>query len=215
MTRVSKLIAAIFVLALPACAPISKPPPQAASPEVVAAEGITVSKVEGGKFLIFAGPKRQHGDRFLGDPDTNYYLLRSFVDTRNGEVAHQVYVQYSYDGGPYKWSSAHGQDNRTLRFIPLNHDEITCDLGCSYADEFAAALPDPLLRQSPNGLSVIFVADHGATKTIAVPGELIAKQLGAVDTVRAAMKTAAASPPAAAANPAVPPAAPVSSAPGK
>jgi hypothetical protein len=191
-------LAAILLLAVAGCARVEEnaaqpqPQPQPLPPTApVVAEEVTVSKLQGGKFLGLTGPRKQYAEPFFNVAGTNYYCLRSFVDTRSGDTVHQLYVQYSYEGGPYKWSGAQDQDKKDLRFIPLNHNEITCDLGCSYADEFAAAVPEPLLRQSQGGLSVTFTGDNGAAKTVAVDGGLIAKQLGAVDAVRDNMKTVA------------------------
>lgn len=170
------------------------------------ADQVEMTKEQGGKFLAFVGPKLQHTEAFLGVEDTNYFCLRSFLDTRNGEVAHQLYVEDSYYGSPYRWDGAHEANNAKLRFIPISRNEITCDQGCSYADEFAAALPEDLLRaHKDNGLTVTFTAQTGKTLTVTVPGRLIAEELVAVDSTRAALaanaKAAAAAQPAPASTP--------------
>jgi hypothetical protein len=187
-----RLLAGLGALALLAGCATTAPPPE---PSPVAAAGVTVFK--DGRFLALIGPRRQHAEPFLDVADTNYYLLRGFIDTKSGEVTHQLYVQYSYFGAPAEWKDARDQADQQLRFTKLNHNEITCESGCSYADEFAAALPEPLLRQSSAGLSVTFTGDRGIKKTIAVDGALIATELGAVDTVRAKLASAAAAAPAA------------------
>jgi hypothetical protein len=152
------------------------------------ADQVEMTKEQGGKFLAFVGPKLQHTEAFLGVEDTNYFCLRSWLDTRNGEVAHQVYVEDSYYGASYRWDGAHDADNKTLRFIPISRNEITCDLGCAYADEFAAALPEDLLRaHKDSGLAVTFTAATGKTLTVNVPGRLIAMELIAVDQTLAAL----------------------------
>jgi hypothetical protein len=121
--------------------------------------------------------------------------LRSWIDTRSHETTHQLYVEDSYLGAERNWESARIQGGPTLRFIPISKHEITCDYGCSYAEEFAAALPEALLRASPRGLAVSFTARSGAEQTILVPGELIARQLAAVDATRASLPKAAAAAP--------------------
>jgi hypothetical protein len=178
------IAAAIIGAALGGCSlmPNEKLPTQPGADEV------EMSKQQGGKFLAFVGPKLQHTEAFLGVEDTNYFCLRSWLDTRSGEVAHQVYVEDSYYGSPYRWDGAHDADNKKLRFIAISRNEISCDQGCSYADEFAAALPEDLLRaHRDSGLTVTFTAQTGKTLAVTVPGRLIAEELIAVDATRAAL----------------------------
>src|SRR5580700_2660397 len=186
------------------------------------ADQVEMTKEQGGKFLAFVGPKLQHTEAFLGVEDTNYFCLRSWLDTRNGEVAHQVYVEDSYYGAPYRWDGAHDADNKKLRFIPISRNEISCDQGCSYADEFAAGLPEDLLRAHKDaGLAVTFTAQTGKTLSVILPGRLIAEELIAVDQTRAALaanaKTAQtpATEPAPTASPPAPTPAPAAAAPPK
>ncbi|HEV2187259.1 MAG TPA: hypothetical protein VGR70_08620 [Stellaceae bacterium] len=173
------------------------------------ADQVEMTKEQGGKFLAFVGPKLLHTEAFLGVDETNYFCLRSWLDTRNGEVAHQVYVEDSYYGAPYRWDGAHDADNKNLRFIAISRNEISCDQGCSYADEFAAALPEDLLRaHRDSGLTVTFTAQTGKTLTVNVPGRFIAEQLTAVDATRAALAANAKAAQAAAPTPTPTPAAP-------
>ena len=186
------------------------------------ADQVEMTKEQGGKFLAFVGPKLLHTQPFLEVEDTNYFCLRSWLDTRNGEVAHQLYVEDSYYGSPYRWDGAHDADNKKLRFIPISRNEISCDQGCSYADEFAAALPEDLLRaHKDSGLTVTFTALTGKTLAVTVPGRLIAMELIAVDSTRTALAAnanaaqAAQPAPAAAPAPAAPAPSPAAPAPPK
>jgi hypothetical protein len=152
------------------------------------ADGVSLTKEQDGKFLAFVGPKLFHTEPFLGVDDTNYFCLRSWLDSRTGEVAHQVYVEDSYYGSPYRWDGAQETDRGDLRFIPISRNEVTCELGCSYADEFAAVLPEDLLRaRRDSGLSVTFTSQTGKTLTVNVPAPFIAEELSAVDATRAAL----------------------------
>jgi hypothetical protein len=161
-------------------------------PETPPAPQIASTIEQNGKFAALVGPAEQHADSFLGVPDTNFYRLRSLIDRRTGETSHQIYVAYSYFGADKKFDAARDGAGTALRFIPISHNEITCENGtCSYAEEFAAALPESLLRASANGLSVTFTAHSKEDKMIAVPGPLIAAQLAAVDAARAALPTPA------------------------
>lgn len=180
------LIAPAMALALAGCGTLTGVPPMR-PPNAVAQ-----SRVQGGRFLAFVGPRRQHAPPFLGVPNTNFYALRSWVDTRTGERVTQLYVEDSYSGPARTWNAARTVQGQALRFIPISTNEITCSPQCSYADEFAAELPEPLMRAHPQGLGVVFSAKSGTQMTIAVPGELIRKQLTALDAARIAGKTAAA-----------------------
>jgi len=160
-------------------------------------DAVRFSTEEGGKFIALVGPKRPHGEPFLGVPNTNYYALRSWVDTRTGETAYQLYVEDSYFGAERKWQQARLLGAQELRFIPIAKNEISCDQNCSYAEEFAAVLPEGLLRARPPRLAVSFTGQAGTETTIIVPGELIEKQLAATDQARAALPaTSAATAPA-------------------
>ncbi len=162
---------------------------------------IAVSTEQGGRFIGLTGPQRQHAEPFLGVAGTNFYTLRTWIDRRTGETVHQLYVSDSYAGQPRDWYAARDAQGRPLRFIPISRNEITCQPGCSYAEEFAAAIPEAELRNATGGLTVTFTARSGTQKTIAVPGELVKAQVTALDRVRAGLATAATVPPAAPARP--------------
>jgi hypothetical protein len=184
------LAAAGLTAALAACvAPSSELP---AGAEV--ANAVSVSPEQNGRFVLVAGPRRQQGEPFLGIPGTNYFLLRSWIDTRSGQTTHQLYVEDSYFGSERKWDAAHDARGQALKFIPISQNEISCSERCSYAEEFAAGLPDALLRTSTGGLTVKFSSGGGAGKTIAVPGQLIAEQLAAVDAARSKLAVASGPP---------------------
>lgn len=186
------LAAALLLLALAGCGSLDGGPPPSRQP----ANEVTRTVEQNGRFIELAGPRRQHDPPFLGVPNTNYDLLRSLIDTRSGETVHQLYVEDSYFGAKREWNAAHDAAGAELHFVPISLNEISCDNGCSYAEEFGADLPEALLRASPQGLTVTFTAKSGARLTVAVPGDLIQKQLAAAAAAHAPVpKTAAAAPP--------------------
>ena len=161
-----------------------------AAPE--SGDAVTQAIAEGGKFVGVLGPKVQQGEPFLGVTGTNFHALRSWIDRRTGETVHQLYVEDSYADRERNWNAAQDITGRALRFIPISAKQITCAPACSYAEEFAAALPEDTLRANPRGITVFFRAKSGAQMAIPVSGELIAKQLAAVDAARRASAAAAA-----------------------
>ena len=187
-----RLLAPALLATLCACGGVQSAPPNPAL-----ADAVMQSAEQGGRFIALLGPRRPHAEPFLGVPGTNFYALRSWLDTRTGERVSQLYVEDSYFGAKRDWDAARDSQGRPLKFIAISNNEITCEKGCSYAEEFAAELPEGLLRASPDGLTVAFAAKSGARKTIRVPAELVAKQLAALDAARAALPAAAAAPPAA------------------
>src|SRR5262249_49079032 len=94
---------------------------------------------------------------------------------------HQLYISDSYSGAERRWDAARDAAGRALRFVEISRDRITCDGGCAYAEEFAADIPESELRANPHGLKVVFTANSGAEKTIAVTSNQIAAQLAAID----------------------------------
>jgi hypothetical protein len=190
--------AAVFALALGGCAILH---PEETLPPQPEAQSVTLTKQQGGRFIAFVGPRLQHTEEFLGVSETNYFALRSWLDNKTGETAHQLYIADSYYGGPYKWDGVHDSDGKTLKFIPISRNEITCDLGCAYADEFAAELSEDYLRAHPGGLGIVFTAGDGKTLAVTVPANLVAVELAAVDAVRVAAGKAATAPPASAPPP--------------
>ena len=192
-TPIARFAAALLLMALAGCGTFAGGPSANAPP----ATEVVRSVEQGGKFIALVGPRLQHAEPFLGVPNTNFFLLRSWLDTRDGKTAHQPYVEDSYFGAKRSWEAATDAQGQKLRFVPISVNEITCDNGtCSYAEEFAAVLPEALLRASRQGLAVSFTAHSGAQQTIIVPGNLIAKQLAAVAEARASLQAAAAAPPA-------------------
>src|SRR6516165_3278491 len=175
---------------LTACAHLALPNP------ADGARAVEVSE-DSPRFVTFIGAKAQHAARFLDMPETNFYCLRSFVDRRTGEAAHQLYVTDSYFGAERGWNAARDSAGAPLPFVAIGHDEITCDAGCSYVEEFAANLPESLLRSSLKGLAVTFSARSGGVKTIVVPGDRITAQLAAVDARRTLAAAGSAQPVAA------------------
>jgi len=133
------------------------------------------------RFVGLVGTKAQHAPPYLGVPETNFYCLRSFVDRQTGETRHQLYVSDSYSGAERRWGAARDEAGHTLRFVEISRNQITCDAGCSYAEEFAADIPENELRASPRGLKIIFTDSSGAEKTITVSGSQITAQLAAID----------------------------------
>jgi hypothetical protein len=136
------------------------------------------------RFNLFIGPKAQHAPPFLDIPETNFYCLRSFIDRRTGETAHQLYVTDSYFGAERGWNAAHDSAGASLPFVAIGRDEISCDGGCSYVEEFAANLSESSLRGSPDGLAVTFMSRSGDEKTVVVSSQRISAQLAAIDTRR-------------------------------
>jgi hypothetical protein len=193
---------ALLALALSGCVDLH--PEEKLTPQAQA-QGVELTKQQGGRFIAFVGPKQQHTEAFLGVSDTNFFALRSWLDNKTGESAHQLYVEDSYFGSPFSWNGAHDANNAPLKFVPISRNEITCDNGCSYADEFAAVLPEDYLRAHQNGFAVTFTAAGGKNMTLSVPANLIGEQLAAVDSVRAVAAKAAAN--VTAASPAAGPAA--------
>ena len=187
--------AALFCVALCACAPMT-PPASTGAVKATSTSAVAVREHLSGRYLALIGPKAQHDPPYLDLPETNYFCLRSFIDRQTGESAHQLYVAASYDA-KRDWDAAHDGSGQELRFIPISRAEITCagKDNCSYAEEFAANVPESELRDNPRGFSVSFTDRNGDKQTIAVSAEQIAVQLAALAARR---KNDFASPPPAA-----------------
>lgn len=188
MQHLNRAAAGLLILALAGCGAMSGGD-TAGQPSTE----VTITREQGGRFLSIVGPHVPHDQPFLGVANTNFFALRSLIDTRTGETTHQLYVEDSYFGAKHKWEAA-AADGQALKFVPISTNEITCDQNCSYAEEFAANIPDAMLRGSPQGLNVRFTAKSGADKVILVQAELIQKQLAAGDRARAGLATASAAP---------------------
>jgi hypothetical protein len=194
------IVPLVFGLALSACSQFA--PPGSSPGAGGKAPAVEVREHLSGRFIALIGPKAQHAPPYLGSPGTNFYCLRSFVDRKTGETADQLYVSDSYDGTERNWDAARDAKGQGLVFIPIRRDEITCNAGCSYAEEFAANIPESALRANPTGLAVTFTDYAGDRKTITVSAGQIAAQLAAVDAQRSALSSPAAAtePPSAAAH---------------
>ena len=181
-------LAVLLGAALTACAQL--PPTQ--DPARPGAATAAARETESPRFIRVVGTRAQHSPPFLGVPGTNFFCLRSFVDSQTGETQHQLYVSDSYSGAERRWKAARDDSGRPLRFIEIGRNEITCDGGCSYLEEFAAAIPESELRASPQGLTVVFLAASGAEKRISVSGTQISAQLAAVNDGRNSVRPATA-----------------------
>jgi hypothetical protein len=177
--RTYRLAALLLAVALAACA---GPPAARLAPT---GHGVAVSTVSP-RFLAFVGRKTQHDPPFLGVPDTNFYLLRSWLDRQTGEARYQLYVSDSYSGSERNWDAAHDGAGRPLAFVAVDRQQIACIEECSWVEDFGADLPEALLRASRDGLSVVFTARSGAVKRIDLSPEAIRAQLQAIDAARKA-----------------------------
>jgi hypothetical protein len=186
MRVAAALTAAGLAAALAACVEPSNELPAGAD----MANAVSVSREQNGRFVSIVGPRRQQAEPFLGIPGTNYVLLRSLIDTRSGQTSHQLYVEDSYFGTERKWDAARDAQGQALKFIPISQNEISCSERCSYAEEFAVDLSEPSLRSGTGGLTVVVSSGAGTVKTIAIPGQLIAEQLAAVDAARTKLPVA-------------------------
>jgi hypothetical protein len=190
------LFAVLLGALLAACAqPSAQAPPQPADAAGSAAAAAPAPDDPSPRFIGVIGARAQHSPPFLGVPETNFYCLRSFVDRQTGQTLHQLYVSDSYSGTVRHWTAARDGAGRPLRFLEISQHEITCKGGCSYAEEFAADIPESELRANPQGLSVTFTARSGDEKTILVSGSQITAQLAAVEGRRQPVQPAAAQAP--------------------
>lgn len=184
--------AVLLAAALAACAH-PRPPESPTQPDAQGDAAVVGGREDASpRFIGLIGTKAQHAPPFLGVPETNFYCLRSFVDRQTGETQQQVYVSDSYFGTERRWDAARDGAGHSLRFVEISRDEVTCDGGCSYAEEFAAVIPESELRANPRGLTVTFTARSGAEKTINLSDSQITTQLAAVDARRNPMQPAAA-----------------------
>jgi hypothetical protein len=195
MRRLRSVAPVLLATVLAGCTAIASGPP-AGAPGAQISGGVSRSTEQGGKFIALVGPRVAHAEPFFGVTGTNVYALRSWIDTRTGATAHQLYVADSYVGTERNWNAARDAQGQPLRFIEISKNEITCERSCSYADEFAVSFPEQRLRDSRSGLTVRFTGGSGAVKAIAVPGDLVQRQLAAVDEARASLPTVAAATPA-------------------
>src|SRR5712692_8001294 len=116
MTSPQTLLTAALLMVLAGCAGSSSAPP----PSVQPATEVSRSVEQDGKFISLVGPRRQHAEPFLGVPSTNFYALRSWLDTRNAEAAHQLYVEDSYFGAKRNWETARDKAGEKLRFVEIS-----------------------------------------------------------------------------------------------
>lgn len=181
--RIFLLPVVLLLTLLAGCAEMVGLPREGGQPAAQAAAGaVTRSTEQGGRFIALVGPRRQFAEAFLGVPNTNFDALRSWVDTRSGERVNQLYVEDSYFGAQRNYDTARFKGGEPLKFVQISKNEITCDNGaCSYAEEFAAVLPDAVLRAHPQGMTIVFTAKAGPEIEIDVPGDMIARQLAALD----------------------------------
>lgn len=176
------LVVAAVGAALASCAPLAPPAGTATTSSTAAGPAaVAVREHLSGRYLALIGPKAQHDPPYLDTSETNFFCLRSFIDRQTGETADQLYVVASYDS-KRDWDAAHDGSGQGLKFIPISRYKIVCqeEDNCSYAEEFAAAIPESDLRQNPKRLSVTFTDHAGDAQTINISAEQIAAQLTAL-----------------------------------
>ena len=197
MTRIRSAAVALALLGVEVagCAPLTAPSPSPQISGLSGNSGVVVREDLSQRFIALLGPEVQIDPPFLGTPNTNVARLRSFLDRRTGETAHQLYVTASYDGN-HDWNAAHDGGGRTLQFFPMSRFEIACEGKdkCFYAEEFAAKFPESELSQNRGGFSITFTDQAGNAQSVPVS----AAQIGAQLTALADLQKQMAAPPASA-----------------
>jgi hypothetical protein len=196
MTRRRSAAVALALLGVEVagCAPLAAPSPSPQISELSGNSGVVVREDLSQRFIALVGPEVQIEPPFFGTPDTNVARLRSFLDRRSGETAHQLYVTASYNGN-HDWNAAHDDAGRVLQFFPMSRFEIACEGKdkCFYAEEFAAKFPESELSQNRGGFSITFTDQAGNAQTIPISAAQVAAQLTALADLH---KRTAAAPPA-------------------
>jgi hypothetical protein len=193
-TRRGWVALALLGVEVAGCAPLAAPSPSPQITELSGNSGVVVREDLSQRFIALVGPEVQLEPPFFGTPDTNVARLRSFLDRRSGETAHQLYVTASYNGN-HDWNAAHDSGGRALQFFPMSRFEIACEGKdkCFYAEEFAAKFPESELSQNRGGFSITFTDQAGNAQTVPVSAAQIAAQLTALAELH---KQMAAAPPA-------------------
>lgn len=163
--------------------------PASPAANIPAVPGVAVQEGVSQRYVEIIGPRLQHAPPFLGVEDTNYFVLRSWLDRTTGEAHHQLYVSDSYSGAERSWDAATERDGTALRFSAISHEQIACDPGCSWTEDFAADIPDALLRAAPQGMAVDFRAKSGTAQRIVLSGDQVRAQLAAIDAERRRLVT--------------------------
>jgi len=119
-------------------------PPGAAPAAIPGAPGVTMRADQSHRYVAIVGLKLQHAPPFLGVPETNYFVLRSWLDRDTGEAHHQLYVSDSYAGPERNWDTSRDDAGAPLSFVSISHNQIGCERECAWVEDFAAAIPDEL-----------------------------------------------------------------------
>ncbi|HYF33673.1 MAG TPA: hypothetical protein VD994_00170, partial [Prosthecobacter sp.] len=90
------------------------------------------------KSVTFLGTSLSHGTPYLGVADTNKYRIRSWLNKDTGAATHQIYVEHHYDGDWVFWNSASDENAKTLEFLRISADVISCSggNGCAHVEHF-------------------------------------------------------------------------------
>lgn len=188
--------AGVLMLALGACAQLpgsggrTLPPPASAGAKP-AAPVVRATALK--RYVEIIGPKIRYSPPFLGVKQTNYYLLRSWLARDTGRVATQIYVTDSYPGAERGFTAAYDASGQPLPFVSILRDQITCGNGCSWAEEFAATLPESVLEAGGQDYAVTFATRSGQRQTIHIAPAVLARQRAAVAAERARLRHASAS----------------------
>ena len=168
--------AALIALAVVACAPR----PAAQQPQFVQIEDDQFS--QRATFI---------GIEIIDNPargDFKQWFIRSFVDKRSGELAHQLYVHIRYFGERRRYEAAADDHATSLRFVRIDRERGACHYGdCDYEEDFGFELGDKTLRERAGpGFQVKVVAHSGDSLILTIaPGQIVA-QLATIDAYRRA-----------------------------
>ena len=106
-------------------------------------------------------------------------FLRTFYNPKTRTANNQLFViiYYSHDWRIYY--SVYSRDNSPYRFIPIA-DDVWCNRGCTYTEQFAIAIPVDDMAQHPGGMDFRVYCKKGDPLIIHLTSEQIRLQLESI-----------------------------------
>ncbi|MEX1010577.1 MAG: hypothetical protein WDZ29_00795 [Balneolaceae bacterium] len=115
------------------------------------------------------------------------YFLRTFMDTENGELVHQLYTDVLYTAGDRReYNSANMQGGINLQMSRIRIENLECPgySRCAFREIVGIIIPDQALRNNSDGLRVNLHSSSGQSLELHVRQAQISAQLQALDSYR-------------------------------
>jgi hypothetical protein len=131
------------------------------------------------------GSTKHQGYAIIHEDIKDIYFLRTFINKKNKDISHQIYVICRYIGNDWRhYYIGYFKGGELCDIVRIDTD-VSCTLNyCYYQEDLGINISNKFLLNNQNGFSVKIVSKSGNDIIINVSKEQIESQLEAIKSLK-------------------------------